>query len=318
MFFDTAMLPKINYVSMLLDRDSDVSADADALAMKYLTDNQLSELARLRTESPQKSRNDSDLENVISASSKWTTGTSLYANPEKNMSFASRKYLERYGLEDGPSRTSQSEDTTYQSEGESGVLNVKQLLERLADRSRLDLTPDSSLIDGANNNTKHSHKPVPHHRLDFTCSSADFSSIQGAPQTYYSDSESFHILGKPTSTPADGVPCSADSVVSDTTPNRTPHCTPKRRPHHHMPGQHYRAADMHTPCQDTKAERKPLKKCISTPNARQGTLPSLETQQKFGAYLGNNKPSWPKQNSQKPTMEKVLDIDRLKELPKLL
>lgn len=114
--FDAAMLPKINYVSMLLDRDSDTSADADALAMKYLTDEQLSELAKLRlSQSSARHKRDIGLDRIMAAN------TSQYATPANQMSFASKKYLERYGLlEDSVSQTPLCQLLGKKQQAESG------------------------------------------------------------------------------------------------------------------------------------------------------------------------------------------------------
>ena len=101
------MLPRINYTSLMLDSDSDVSADADALAMKYLSDDQLAELAKLRLHSPSvKSargrRTDVGLERLLSSSTvDPSPGVSMYGMPANNMSFATKKFLEKYGLATG-------------------------------------------------------------------------------------------------------------------------------------------------------------------------------------------------------------------------
>ena len=101
------MLPLINYTSLMLDSDSDVSADADALAMKYLSDDQLAELAKLRLHSPgMKSRRghrtDIGLERLLSNTSvDPSPGVSMYGMSVNNMSFATKKFLEKYGLATG-------------------------------------------------------------------------------------------------------------------------------------------------------------------------------------------------------------------------
>ena len=50
--YDSAMLPKINYMSMFMDQDPDMSNHVDSLAIKYLSDEQLSQLANVRIKSP--------------------------------------------------------------------------------------------------------------------------------------------------------------------------------------------------------------------------------------------------------------------------
>ena len=99
------MLPRINYTSLMLDSDSDVSADADALAMKYLSDDQLAELAKLRLHSPSAKsarghRTDIGLERLLNSKNP-SPGVSMYGMPANNMSFATKKFLEKYGLATG-------------------------------------------------------------------------------------------------------------------------------------------------------------------------------------------------------------------------
>ena len=87
-YWDPALLPKINYVSMMLDKDSSVDGSmTDELAMKYLNDEQLTELQRVCRHSPDKAGG----VDMLMAQTPSTPN-------KKHMSFASKKYLERYGL----------------------------------------------------------------------------------------------------------------------------------------------------------------------------------------------------------------------------
>ncbi|CAD5125612.1 DgyrCDS13815 [Dimorphilus gyrociliatus] len=76
LYLDTALLPKVQYTSLLLS--SSECDDADSLALKYLNDAELTTLAR--------------------GENKIIEPTIFQSN---NMSFATRKYMERYGLVNG-------------------------------------------------------------------------------------------------------------------------------------------------------------------------------------------------------------------------
>ena len=141
---------------MLLDRDSDTSADADALAMKYLTDEQLSELAKVRLASPmvtpQKHSRDPALDRLLRHQGK--SNVSTYGMSANHMSFATKKYLERYGLLDEPASgdrngppsnvTSPKQSPSLQglasgTDADTARMNVQDFLRRLSDRSGVDL-----------------------------------------------------------------------------------------------------------------------------------------------------------------------------------
>ena len=92
--YDAALLPHINYMSLMLDTSSsDLSADFNNLAMKYLSDEQLMQISKWSKSKKRggSSSQESLLHKVLTASTA--------AGPSKaNMSYASRKYMERYGL----------------------------------------------------------------------------------------------------------------------------------------------------------------------------------------------------------------------------
>ena len=92
--YDAALLPHINYMSLMLDTSSsDLSADFNNLAMKYLSDEQLTQISKWSKSKKRggSSSQESLLHKVLTASTA--------AGPSKaNMSYASRKYMERYGL----------------------------------------------------------------------------------------------------------------------------------------------------------------------------------------------------------------------------
>ena len=110
-FLDPALLPRVQYVSMVLDNnnENDLSAEADALAMKYLSDEQLTQLAKLRLSSPAGKSGGGgrrgvgrEFDRILGTPcgdgnfGRRSNNSTLYG--PNHMSFASRKYLERYGL----------------------------------------------------------------------------------------------------------------------------------------------------------------------------------------------------------------------------
>ena len=119
---DPAFLPKINYVSMMLDRSSsDLSLEADSIAMKYLKDDQLSELAKVRSSSSKSGqRHDPALGRIVS---NGRSDISHYGLPLNQMSFASRKYLERYGLLDGDDKSNDRQPKKHSDDNVDDVSN---------------------------------------------------------------------------------------------------------------------------------------------------------------------------------------------------
>lgn len=129
---DQTFLPKINYVSLMLDScsSSEMSMAADALAMKYLSDEQLSELAKLRSSSGR-------------SRERAAKGRSDSA-PFSQMSFASQKYLERHGLLDNADPSKESEPCRrvaarndagrngYYGQEEVGELKVQDFIKNLS------------------------------------------------------------------------------------------------------------------------------------------------------------------------------------------
>jgi hypothetical protein len=103
---ETAVLQKINYVSMMFDdnSDTDVSMEVNALAMKYLSDDQLSQMAKLSTNTCARRAARSSkniLQRVMhNKTADQSSNVTLYGMAANNMSFATKKYMERYGLLD--------------------------------------------------------------------------------------------------------------------------------------------------------------------------------------------------------------------------
>ena len=88
-FIDPAMVQRIDYQSMMLEKEFSIDT-TDTLAMKYLSDDMLSQLAKVHMASPHKAQG---VDTLMSASSTPPT-------PNKNFSIASKEYMRRYGLLD--------------------------------------------------------------------------------------------------------------------------------------------------------------------------------------------------------------------------
>ena len=285
-FLDQLMLPHVSYMSMMLDSDSDLSVDADALAMKYLSDEQLTELARLRQHSPRKSsrRRGDGLDRVFRDGNVSSCGAN-------HMSFASRKYMERYGLLEGTASDNGAQSGATTPE----VLNVGEFLRKLAaDKSYLssvcshrdDATP-GDLTQGTYNSDP---SPMLAGNLEWSHFSAGDS-----PCGFRRGADAGCLYG-PTSTPADNRGGRKPNASSDITPNRTPEkCRPRR---HHLHG---------GPIESPADSQKP---CRVFDGRQRGTAADKH----FGPYMcGTEDVARPRR-----TVERVLDIERLKELPKLM
>ncbi|XP_064617151.1 SCL-interrupting locus protein homolog isoform X2 [Liolophura sinensis] len=102
---DTTFIPKINYVSMFLDSDSDSSMEINAMAMKYLKDEQLTQMAKLRAAAcvngAKNGRKTALLQQVLQTGAKTTPNVTQYGMSPNDMTFATKKYMQKYGLLSG-------------------------------------------------------------------------------------------------------------------------------------------------------------------------------------------------------------------------
>ncbi|XP_074640259.1 uncharacterized protein LOC141898316 [Tubulanus polymorphus] len=102
---ETAVLHKINYVSMLFDEHSetDISMQMNSLAMKYLSKEQQQQQQQQQPRSIMSSAapscNTAALQRVRNPST-TSPNVTLYGMSANDLSFASRKYMEKYGLMD--------------------------------------------------------------------------------------------------------------------------------------------------------------------------------------------------------------------------
>ncbi len=88
--YDSPMLPRINYVSQVFDSDSNNSTYIDGLAMKYLKDDELTEVAQART--PGSGHRGAQ------AKRSAATDVTMYGISANNMTIHTREYLEKYCL----------------------------------------------------------------------------------------------------------------------------------------------------------------------------------------------------------------------------
>ncbi|XP_066481167.1 SCL-interrupting locus protein [Tiliqua scincoides] len=128
-----AVVPGLNYISFanvgmsgITPNVADLSMEANAIALKYLSESQLSQLSLSR--SSQKSSMDSSIQTLLhSNTDKSLVGFGLIS--PSNMSFATKKYMKRYGLlqnSDGSGDDEEEQQTDSHRKGE-GLEPVLQL-----------------------------------------------------------------------------------------------------------------------------------------------------------------------------------------------
>ncbi|XP_065409855.1 SCL-interrupting locus protein isoform X3 [Chrysemys picta bellii] len=158
-----AVVPGLNYMSFvnvgmsgLTPNGVDLSMEANAIALKYLSESQLTQLSLRHTS--EKNPEDSSFQNLLHANmDKSMMGLSLIS--PNNMSFATKKYMKRYGLLQSSDNSEDEEELQTQncsissiSKSEDGLeTNFKPMLEgfnfwkesseRVCDRLSINLKP---------------------------------------------------------------------------------------------------------------------------------------------------------------------------------
>ena len=267
MFLETEFLPRVEYESLMLTDDSDLSACADQLAMKYLSDEQLSELARLKPSTQKRGLG------------RVTNPNTTLTNPMNHMSFATRKYMERYGLLDNA-----SPDVSVPENGPE-LVNVTAFLENLHQSSCVNDSRGSH--QGAYNQTlsQSCNGALPNHtsQTQSYCSASSISDHQGVPQHYYSDGDSHVGAQRP----------AENAAIHKMSTPKAPHPVHGASDHSVTP---------------PRSQDKPFRMFQkTTANNYNNNQPPTHNNQ-----LSSDIPQ-----EKKPTSN-VLDIARLKELPKLL
>ena len=120
---DTTFIPKINYVSMFLDSDTDTSMEINAMAMKYLKDEQLTQLTKLQAKNrllqgSKAGTKTAMLQKILKAEEESTPNVTAFGMSPNDMTFATKRYMEKHGLLDGTvsgGSTTQSESTYNES-----------------------------------------------------------------------------------------------------------------------------------------------------------------------------------------------------------
>ncbi|PKU36790.1 hypothetical protein llap_12904 [Limosa lapponica baueri] len=128
-----AVVPGLNYMSFanvsmcgLTPNVVDLSMEANAIALKYLSENQLSRLSLSR--SGQNPSADFCFQDLLHTNmDKSMVGLSLIS--PNNMSFATKKYMKRYGLIQG-SDSSEDEEELQVRDGNSGTVKSETVLDK--------------------------------------------------------------------------------------------------------------------------------------------------------------------------------------------
>ncbi|KAK2519780.1 Stil [Columba guinea] len=128
-----AVVPGLNYMSFanvsmcgLTPNVVDLSMEANAIALKYLSENQLSRLSL--SHSGRNPPGDFSFQDVLHTNmDKSMVGLSLIS--PNNMSFATKKYMKRYGLIQG-NDSSEDEEEPQVQDGNSGTVKNESVLDR--------------------------------------------------------------------------------------------------------------------------------------------------------------------------------------------
>ncbi|XP_051480810.1 SCL-interrupting locus protein [Apus apus] len=128
-----AVVPGLNYMSFanvsmcgLTPNVVDLSMEANAIALKYLSENQLSRLSL--SHSGQNPPADFSFQDILHTNmDKSMVGLSLIS--PNNMSFATKKYMKRYGLIQG-NDSSEDEEELQVQDGSSGTGNSESMLDK--------------------------------------------------------------------------------------------------------------------------------------------------------------------------------------------
>ncbi|XP_054240117.1 SCL-interrupting locus protein [Indicator indicator] len=128
-----AVIPGLNYMSFanvsmcgLTPNVADLSMEANAIALKYLSENQLSRLSL--SHSSQNPPADFSFQDILHTNmDKSMAGLSLIS--PSNMSFATKKYMKRYGLIQGDDSSEDEEELQVQ-DSSSGTVKSKGMLDK--------------------------------------------------------------------------------------------------------------------------------------------------------------------------------------------
>lgn len=331
--------------------------EADAISLKYLTDEQLTAGARQLQRLPHPVSSPAAREqHVYQHQQQYSVSTArLSADVDKSMygtnpsmSFASRRYLERYGLAAQQQQqqqnsaktaaaafyqqqqlptfdaTSMGDEYDFQQPGANDWSRQQQAIDASAASANLD-DVWKMLMEQKQRNSSFERRvpdetfsePTSLHRTPADCRSMAASSLNASangrrlsgqeeppskPLFYHSDGDSFHVLAKNTSTPAGRTPAAVQRQLVECTP--PPASSVDRRTRLSegmiMARQERNGADEH----------------FSLNSGRRSLDNSAIVAAAAAAAVGHESASSAK-NSLIPA-ERILDVERLRELPKLL
>ncbi|KAM7161537.1 SCL-interrupting locus protein isoform 1-T2 [Macrochelys suwanniensis] len=128
-----AVVPGLNYMSFvnvgmsgLTPNGVDLSMEANAIALKYLSESQLTQLSLSHTS--EKTPEDSSFQNLLHANmDKSMMGLSLIS--PNNMSFATKKYMKRYGLLQSSDNSEDEEELQTHNCSSSSISKSEDVLE---------------------------------------------------------------------------------------------------------------------------------------------------------------------------------------------
>ncbi|XP_033737226.1 SCL-interrupting locus protein homolog [Pecten maximus] len=343
---DTTYIPKINYMSMLFDSDSDSSMEINAMAMKYLNDEQLTQMSKAHSQAAhsrgvtkglRENQRLAMLKHVLQNDKDSTPNVTTMGISPNDMTFATRKYMEKHGLLSETNSDSSENtlmDDTYRlkldySTATSGSDTPAQVTPEVLRHRPVKGTPQ--------NRTPNSHNVSVSpfgHKEQFTAKTRS-PLINGHNKDYGSPCvEKPRKIGTPYSNFSPATPKSTRGVEQFSSPQPPTHGVQQFSPHVHTPVRTCRL--------DRSSEKGQEDNCLlhgqtsnnATPTRQHIHCASSTRPQGYDDYsspMGDNRrvvtvdrvlspiarePSPPPQPREDD--DNILDITRLKTLPKLL
>ncbi|XP_067679252.1 SCL-interrupting locus protein homolog [Haliotis asinina] len=271
---DTTFIPRINYLSMMLESDSDTSMEINAMALKYLNDEQLTQLGKMRKNSlnlPKQVSQTALLRRVLMSDTTMSPDVSQYGMSSNNITMGTQKYLEKYGLLNSTNGTALTDKTVTDE-----MLQLKVDYSMAASPDRLRGNSIASLAGHSRDHNTDARSPL-----------CERTNRVGNYSGYSSSSN-----GSKSPIKKDFVACSP----SPRDPRRHYPTSPIRRhvsPHHTIQREEVSSPGLSSHCRHYE---EPL---------NQHRYPSSDTSE-FQVFNATE------------TTDNILDIDKLRQMPKLL
>lgn len=343
---ETTFIPKINYMSMMLDSDSDTSMEINAMAMKYLKDEQLTKLTKLQNQAVIKGTKETHrlaaLRHILAEERVETTPnvTTLGMSPN-DLTFATRKYMEKHGLlNDSKNSRRNSADDVLSDESYQLRMNYSSNSSNTNTPARVTRetvkTPSSDRLKTPVQFTPENNRDSKKTK----CPSGNVSSDNKSPyvNSYNTDNNSrlpntdLNFTHTPKNTPnretrqGQGHNYSSEKLNQDVKQNKfhTPTrnnlngdvlTTPKQGHRNGIDHVHNKG-NIRSPLQNTPKNTRTVERVIS-PIAQNSPIQRHIESGHFEPK-GDKSPSPPTANESWDDADKILDITRLKQLPKLL